>query len=185
MTRTIAWIVATTVAMTVVGAALHFPGSSEIGSGIDAWQRDAAVFGAVFGLISGAFVGGAQWLALGASLRRGLLLVAAMGLGVAVTHALGDGMPTSFGRLAVAAVGGLALGVGFAPLLRERLAFGAVIAAWVVGIVAGYAVTGALGLPATQDPGGWASEHAVVGAVAGLVWGAATAWAGVPRAVAP
>lgn len=53
----IRWIAATTIGLALVGFALHFPGSSEIGSGVDAWQPIALVFGGLLGVISGIVVG--------------------------------------------------------------------------------------------------------------------------------
>lgn len=174
-------IVATTLALGLVGFAFHFPGSSEVGSGLDEWQPGAATFGFVLGSLSGVVVGIAQWLSLRPAVARPWPLVLPMIIGIGVTHALFDGMPTSAGRAAMALLGGIALAfaLGIATLDRRRVAVVTWMVAWPAGIVLGYAVTGALGLPATADPLGWATEHAIVGAVTGLVWGTAAALVGL------
>lgn len=180
LSQRIRWVASTTVGLALVGFAFHFPGGSTIGGGIDAWQPEAVVFGAFLGVLSGIVVGLIQWVALRGVLARPWFFVGAMAAGIGVTHALADGAPASLGRAAVALAGGLVLGGALALAERRPLALGAVIVAWAGGIVLAYAVTGALGLPATQDPVGWGTEHAVVGAITGLPWGIATAWAGLP-----
>ena len=180
----IRWIGSTTLGLALVGFGLHFPGSSEIGSGIDAWQPGAGAFGAILGAISGVIVGLLQWLALRRALGGPWAVVAVMAVGIGFTHAVGDGAPTSLDRGLVALASGLVLTGALAFALAERrpLRLSASVVGWAGGLLLGYVFTGALGLPATQDPVGWGTEHAVVGTVTGLVWGSLTAAMGSPMA---
>lgn len=180
----IRWIAATTLGLGLVGFGLHFPGSSEIGSGVDALQLGTGALGAIQGAISGVIVGLLQWLVLRHALGGPWAVVAAMAVGIGFTHALGDGAPTSLGRAPVALASGLVLTGALAFALADRRPVGLVasVVGWAGGLLLGYVITGALGLPATQDPVGWGTEHAVVGIVTGLVWGSLTAATGLPAA---
>jgi len=180
-TRRLRWCAATTLGLALAGLVLHFPGSSEIGTGIDAWQTDAMTFGALMGAVSGVVTGALQWAALrpfGARLWR---LAFTMAIGVGVSHGLADGAPTSLGRVAVAIAGACALTAAMAVLLAERrpLTLAASIVGWAGGWILAYAITGALSLPQSNDPMGSATEHAVVGILVGLVWSGLVTAAGV------
>lgn len=178
----IRWIAATTVGLGFVGFGLHFPGSPGFGSGIDTWQVALGMVGAIQGAISGVIVGLVQWLGLRPVRGGPWLLVAAMAVGIGFTHALGDGAPASLGRAPFALASGLVLTGALALALAEYrpIVLAASVVGWTGGLLVAYAVTGALGLPLTQDPIGWGTEHAVVGVVTGLAWGGLTAAVGFP-----
>jgi hypothetical protein len=170
------WTFATVLGLTAAGLVLHFPGD-RVTSGLNlGLQSEAAIVGTILGAISGAFVGLIQWLAVRPVVGRAGLLALAMVAGIAVTHGLADGGGAGLGPLGVALVGGLVIGAGFA--VAGYGLGGAAIATlgWAFGIVAAYWVADAAGLPATQDPSGWATQHTVIGAVTGTVWGLATGW---------
>ena len=182
----IRWITATTLGLALVGFGLHFPGS-----GGSNWDQSAAAFGAVLGAVSGVIVGLLQWLMLRGVLHGPWSAVLSMAVGVGFSHALADGAPSSVGPAPVAVAAALVLTGALALAYAERrpVLLAASFLGWGGGLLIAYAVTGALGLPATQDPVGWGTEHAVVGTVTGLVWGALTAGAGfrslVPRPPVP
>lgn len=108
MIRNIVWIVSATFGLAVGGFVLHFPGSP---SDASTFQPTQAIFGAILGFITGAFVGVVQWAALRLSRRAGARLVGAMGLAVGVTHAVADGAPASLGLLPVAIAAGFGVAV--------------------------------------------------------------------------
>jgi len=181
LTQRLRWCAATTLGLALAGFGLHFPGSSEIGTGIDEWQIGAATFGAVMGAVSGVVTGTLQWAAIRSAGVRWWRLAATMAIGVGVSHALADGAPTSLGRAVVAIAGACALTAAMAWLLAERrpLTLAASVVGWAGGWILAYAITGALSLPGSADPIGWATEHTVVGVVVGLVWSGLVAAADV------
>jgi hypothetical protein len=186
LTLRLRWCTATTFGLALAGFGLHFPGSSEIGTGVDEWQGAAAVVGSVMGAVSGVVTGTLQWAVLRSAGARWWRLAATMAIGIGVSHALADGAPTSLGRVVVAIAGACALTAAMAVLLRERqpLTLAASIVGWAGGWILGYAITAALSLPQSADQIGWATEHTVVGIVVGLVWSGLVTAAGV-RSLAP
>lgn len=186
--RSFLWVVATVAGCAVAGALGHFPGSFPVGSGTQSeFTPSAAAFGLVMGTILALPLGVGQWLVLRRSPGVGKRWIAATALGVGLMHALGDGAPApggtgvlaaSDGWLAVGATGGLAIGFLQALAARGRLvawtwAAGNAIA-WALGIAAGLAIAYGSGLMAQSGPAAWAQQHALVGAVAGLVAGGLT-----------
>jgi hypothetical protein len=171
------WCAATTAGLALSGFGMHFPGGTPIGNGLDEWQPSAMVFGAFLGALSGLITGALQWAALRPAGPSFVRLSAVMMLGIGATHALADGAPTSVGLGAVAVAGAIAITVGLAIAIGERgwLAFAASLGGWVGGLLIAYELTSALGLPASQDPGGWATHHAVIGVIVGVIWSALVA----------
>ncbi len=168
------WTLATGAGFALTGVALHSPGASAVGASFLQWDVSAALFGAFLGAIAGAFTGLLQLVALRA---RAMRLLVATTLGVAVAHALADGAPASWGVPLVAGLSGLFAASVYAWATRvgdvRLIAFVAI--AWSIGWLAAVALAGSLGLSGGSDPSTWASEHAVIGAVLGLAFGAATA----------
>jgi len=167
------WIVATSAGFALTGIGLHSPGASGVGALYLDWDVSAAIFGAFLGAIAGAFTGLLQMIALRARAIRVLIGTA---ITVAVAHALADGAPASWGFATVAALSAVVAGPTFAWSTRVRgaLALGTAVVAWWGGWVAGVLIAGSLNLSGGGTPDVWASEHAVIGAVLGLVFGAAT-----------
>jgi len=103
------------------------------------------------------------------------------------------GRITSGGTIAVIIIGlGVGAGVGvlwvvvrtWLPGTGIRRALVARVVAcfigWAGSLIVADAVTLALGMPWSETPVGWSMTHAVAGLVVGLVWGGATAAAGLP-----
>ena len=170
----IRWVIATVLGLAVVGFALHFPGDGS------EWDPSAAASGAVLGAISGVIVGFFQWLLRTAPLRSAVL---SMAVGIGFSHALGDtGAPLAFGVAPAALISALVLTGALALTYDERrpVALAASFVGWAGGLMAAVAASKALGLPLTEDPIGWATEHMVLGIITGLVWAGLTSVAGFP-----
>jgi hypothetical protein len=164
------------IGLAVGGFVFHFPGSF----GEPTPQPSAAIFGALIGAVTGLAVGAAQLVALGARGRRGRL-VAWMALGIGITHALNDGMPVAVGVVGVSALAGLAIALSYAAIVGDRRPLPVLLAgaAWALGLVAATTASSALGLPWTETPVGWSTDHAIEGIVVGLVWAPVAVIAGV------
>jgi hypothetical protein len=167
------WIVATSAGFALTGVALHSPGASGVGGSFLDWDVVAAIVGSVFGAVAGAFTGLLQMIAMRARVGRVLL---AMVVTVSVAHALADGAPSSWGVPTVAALSAIIAGAAFAwsTGVRGAIAIGTAVVSWWGGWVAGVLIAGALNLSGGSTADVWASEHAVIGATVGLVFGAAT-----------
>ena len=178
MIRRFAWVAATCIGLFLGGFALHFPGS------FGEWFPDpsALVFGAILGFLTGVAVGIIQWAALLLPRGPGARLVLAMGVGIGVTHALNDGVSASYGLTAVSIASAVGMAGAFVAILWERrpVAIVACFIGWAGSLIVADAVTLALGMPWSETPVGWSMTHAVAGLVVGLVWGGATAAAGLP-----
>lgn len=171
------WVLALAAGLAVAGVVSHFPGSSQTGSGIDRFQPEALLVGAVHGVLSAVFVALAVAIVMrpGKSVVLGVFL--AMAFGIGASHALSDGLPASVPQPLVAAAGALSLTLGAYLFigLRRPTALAAWAGSWVAGWLLGYAVAGQLGLSGGST---WTLEHLVVGVVMALVFGSATAAVG-------
>lgn len=167
--RSLAWIAATTAGFVAGSLMLHSPGAVELGPYPFEWDVGAVVFGALLGSIVGAFTGFLQRRTVGGP--SALVIVAAV-VAVAVTHALADGAPATWGVSLAAAIGGAAAALAFAWAARwfDWRAIATMWFAWWAGWVGGLAILGAI-VPVI---GYGAFDHQVVGAALGLSWGAAT-----------
>lgn len=180
MTRRVAWVAATIIGLVLGGFVLHFPGSF---GDLRSWDPTALIFGGILGFMTGVWVGLFQWAALLLPRRQAGRLLLAMGIGIGITHALNDAAPSSLGLPVVALASGLGMAAAVASFLGERrpAALLACFVGWAGGLVLAAQVTSMLGLPASETPVGWATEHAVAGLVVGLAWGVLTAIAGLPE----
>jgi hypothetical protein len=171
--RSLGWTFATASGFALGGIALHSPGASAIGASYLDWDVSAAVFGAILGSIVGAITGLLQMLALG---LRSWRLVAASVIAVAIAHALADGAPAVWSVPVVAAISGLCAALVLAWAVRTRAWRWITVSAfaWWAGWMLGVAVAGGLALSGGSTPGAWATEHAMIAVILGLVWGAAT-----------
>lgn len=179
--RDLGWAVAAVIGLAIGGFALHFPGSF----GEATWQPAAMLFGVILGAVNGVAVGALLWLALGLPRRTGRRLLVWMAIGIGATHGLHDGAPASIGGTSVALLSGAALAGAYAWAMRDRrpLIVGVVGLAWAIGLMVAVSIGGALGLPWSETPIGWSTDHAVDGIVVGSVWAVATVAAGVPEAL--
>ena len=160
------------------GLGTHFPGSFPVGSGVVAeFDRDAALFGVIIGGVGGLVIGSLQWLVLRSWLGITWGWLAATAVAVSVTHALGDGLPSSWEWPPLAVVGGVVMAAAQWVALRTRgdrallaLTSGAVFS---VAVIVGVGVAD----PRSAD---WRSAHIIAAAVAGMVVvigeGSALAW---------
>jgi len=178
------WIIATTAGLIVGGFILHFPGSY---GGIVEWDPAAVIFGGILGFLTGVFVGVGQWAALLLPRRTGVKLLLVMGIGIGVTHALMDGAPSSVPLVLLAAMSGAAITAALAFYVDERrpAVLGASFLGWAGGLLIAPQVTLALGLPWSETPVGWSTEHAFAGAIVGLAWAVSTAASGLLDVLKP
>ena len=176
--RQLRWIAGTTLGLAFVGFGLHFPGSFPDNFDLE-WTMSAAAFGAVLGVISGVIVGSLQWFLRTSSLGSAVLTMA---LGIGVSHTLADGAPYTLGLAPVAIISAIFLTGALCLAYSERrpMVLLASFVGWAGGWLTADALSGALGLPWTDDPLGWSTHHAIAGIVHGLVWAGLTAAAGFP-----
>ena len=172
------WSLATMLGYVFAGLGTHFPGSFPVGSGVvTTFDSGAAVFGLVIGTVGGLVIGTLQWLALRSWLRITWRWLAATALAVGLTHALGDGLPSSFEWPTLAVAGGVVIAIAHWVALSGRadraslaLASGIVFA---IALIAGVTVAD----PRSVD---WQTAHIVAGAVSGavvaVVYGAVLLW---------
>lgn len=177
--RSVGWVAATTIGLVGGGFVLHFPGSH---GSLGSWDVSAAIFGAILGFVTGVLVALIQWVTLRLTRSAGGALLLAMGVGIAVTHAVNDGGPDNIGLLGVSVLSGLGILIAFAGPLRERrpVALATCFVAWTGALLMSEIVTKALGMPFSETPLGWSTRHAMDGVVVGLIWGSATAAVGLP-----
>ena len=176
--RDLAWIAGTVLGLAGGGFALHVPGSYG-----DQVSLGAGLFGFVLGFVNGVALGILQWVAMGVSRRRGVRLVLAMGIAVGATHGLHDGTGSPIPYWAVALVAGVSVAGACAWILgeRDRTRLAAIGLAWATGLIVARWIGGVLGLPWSDTPLGWSTDHALNGIVVGLVWGVATAAIRLPE----
>ena len=163
MSRAIAWAGLTVIGF-VLATGLHFPGSlDDVGL-----EPGPFVLGAVTGLVIGAL----QLPALRRVARPLWLWPLVTAVGIAVTHALGDGVSLAVGYLPVALAGGAVTGALQAALLRSPIWALATTLAFVVGMVGGQALGVTLGLDKTSDDG--LLRQALISAGTGAAYAALT-----------
>lgn len=175
----LAWIIAVTIGLLAGGFVFHFPGSY----GEPTFSIGAAIFGFILGAVNGLLIGLLARIALRLPRSAAGRLFLALVLIVGTTHALNDGSSTRLPFALVQALAGLAAAAVAAWVLgvRRPSDLAVVGGAWAVGLaVAGWSGD-VIGLPLTETPVGWAQDHAWDGLVTGLVWGAATAFLGLPE----
>lgn len=173
----ITWLTATLVGFVIAGPLGHFPGGENLGlggSGSGSWQLGAAFGGFFIGAIFALPVGGLQWLVLRRRPRNPRWWALATALGIGVAHGIVDSAPLPiayFAPLAAGAAVGASQMVALRPGLLRAMTWVATSAvAWQVGLVAGAAVVAMLGV----DESAWPLRRALVAAVLGVVWAAAT-----------
>jgi hypothetical protein len=174
------WILTTTLGMTVGGLFFHLPGSF---GGLPDWDVTATIFGLMVGFVSGVVAGLLQWAGLLLPRREGLRLLLWMGVGIGITHALHDGGPDALSRVGVSSLSGLVMAAAYVWAIRDRRPVPAIVVgvAWAVALFAANEATNRMGLPWQEDPVGWATDHAINGLIVGVIWGVATALAGIPE----
>lgn len=172
------WFLATMLGYLFATVGTHFPGSFPVGSGVvTTFDSGAALFGLVIGTVGGLVIGTLQWLVLRSWLGITWRWLAATALAIGLTHALGDGLPSSFEWPTLAVVGGVVMAIaqwvalsGRADRASLALASGIVFA---VALIAGVTVAD----PRSAD---WQTAHIVAGAISGavvaVVQGAALMW---------
>lgn len=165
------WLVATVLGYGFAGLAGHFPGSFPVGSGVLAtFDASAAVFGLIIGGVAGLVIGTLQWLVLRRWLGIRWPWLAATAAAVAVTHALGDGLPPTWEYPPIALAGGLVMTASQWLVLRghpDRRALAVASgAAFALAVILGVAA-------ADPESADWQRAHLVAGGVAGAVVGLA------------
>lgn len=153
------------------GSGTHFPGSFPVGSRVVTnFDVEAALFGLLIGTVGGLVIGTLQWLVLRSWLGIAWPWIVATAVAVGVTHALGDGLPSSWEWPPVAVVGGGVMAGAQSVAPRDRadrtLLVLASAAVFALAVIVGVAV----GDPRSAD---WRTAHIVAGAVAGAVVGVA------------
>jgi hypothetical protein len=178
--RGVVWVLTTTLGLAVGGFIFHFPGSF---GGLPGWDITATVFGLLIGFVSGVVVGLLQWAGLLLGRREGIRLLLWMGVGIGITHALHDGGPDSLTRVGVSAVSGLVMAAAYLWAIRDRRPVPAVVVgvAWAGALFVANEATNRMGLPWEDTPVGWSTDHLFSGLIAGVIFGIATAVAGIPE----
>lgn len=161
------WSLATMVGYLFAGVGTHFPGSFPVGSGVvTAFDTNAALFGLFIGSVGGLVIGTFQWLVLRSWLGITWRWLAATAVALGVTHALGDGLPSSLEWPPLAVVGGVVMAGAQWVALRGRA--DRTLLAPTSGIVFALAVIVGV-LVADPRSVDWSTAHIVAGAVAGAV----------------
>lgn len=184
MTR---WIAAGTAGFTIAGVVFHFPGSFPAGSGAAELQAGAALVGAIQGAISGAIAGALLWWSARPIASR--MLIAATALGFAVTHGLGDGLPSGTEYAVIGLVGGAVLGLTqqrtfAAPPGALTFVIGSALGL-AAGIVLGMTLIDVIGLTRQEwTPAVGALQHGIASAITGVLWSWSTGRRLFPRRAA-
>lgn len=173
--RSLAWSIATIVGLAAAGFAFHFPGSVST-----SWDASALIFGTLLGGVSGLLVGLFQAVALRGAVSRLGRHVWTMGVIVGATHGAYDGFPYLGAPLQIGA-GIVAAGAAWLLLGERRLPVLALVAiGWAAGLMLAAWTTQALGLPWSDTPIGWSTEHLVSGLVTGAIYALVVLAVGVP-----
>ena len=155
MNRVARWVVVSVPAYVIFGGLLHFPGSLD-NVGL---EPGPLVFGAVTGLL----IGGTQLIALRGMLARPWQWPLATAAGMAITHEIGDGLSPDVGYLPVAIVGGIAVGILQAAVVRQPLWAVTTAAALTIGIFGGYTLAFAVGFNSIFDDDALARQAIMTG----------------------
>jgi hypothetical protein len=173
--RSVLWAGVTVAGLGAAGMAFHFPGSVGV-----SWDGSALIFGTLLGGVSGLLVGLLQAAALRGAARDLARHVWTMGVIVGATHGAYDGSPYLGAPLQIGA--GIVAAGAVWLLLGERrpTVLGAVAIGWAVGLMLAAWTTQRLGMPWSDTPLGWSTEHLVSGVVTGLIFFVVVIAAGLP-----
>ena len=159
------WVIANAVAGAVTMAVT--------GVFVRAISLNAAWVVAVFGIMIGSALGGAQWLVLRRRIPQAYLWVAASVVGGSVLAVLGFAMGGAVGGPLGGSVVGAALGITQWLVLRRRVSQAYI---YIPASIIGYALAFLLGEMVGFTIGGtagWLVGGAIVGSIAGIVTGSA------------
>ena len=173
--RSVAWAAATVVGLAAGGFLLHFPGSLAPN-----WDLAALIFGTLLGGVTGLGVGLLQALTLRGAVAGLGRHVWTMGVIVGATHGAYDGSPYLGWPLQVGA--GLVAAVAVWIFLGERrsVVLSAVAIGWAIGLMLAARTTQSIGMPWSETPVGWATEHLVFGSITGAIYVLPVLAAGLP-----
>lgn len=173
------WFLASTVGLSIVGVAFHFP-SGFPPNNLTEFVFSNAIVGVTQGMISGGIVGAIQWLALRRSLSHARKYIWTTVLGLGLVHSVGDGFPDAIAIPTILIIGGAWLGLLQWLFLRRRFARAywwvpASTIGWSVGMYAGLSIVNASGLMnLTGSTAIWAIQHGLVGLSTGVAYGLIT-----------
>lgn len=164
------WVLATMLGYLFAGSGTHFPGSFPVGSGlVSAFDTNAALYGALIGGVGGAVIGTSQWLVLRSWIGMSSGWIWSTVLAVSITHALGDGLPSSWEWPPLAIAGGsILVGAQWVALAHRR---DRPLLSITSGIAFALAVIVGVGI-ADPRSGDWRTAHLVAAGIAGALFAA-------------
>lgn len=174
-----AWIFVTVSSLAFVGFSFHYP--SDLPSNWDSTSNiGGAPFGFIIGAVSGLLLGSPQWILLRNQVKNARRWILTTTLGLGVMHSIGDAFPFGQYLLVATLFSAIVMGIMQRHILRDVLTQPNLwiiisIVGWVGGYLLSMSLLNATGLyPRAWTPTLGATQHAVFGAIQGVVYATVT-----------